>query len=101
MGYLFEGFLFSIGCLFEEFLVIADHHATGENELSVKAGDIVRVIKKDEETGAYSQEPCGGHKLLVQPREKLGSDMHIIRQCIWYCMYHVMCSHLWCHYITF
>ena len=51
----FEGFLFSIGCLFEEFVVIADHHATCENELSVKAGDIVRVIKKDEETGTYIQ----------------------------------------------
>ena len=35
--------------------MIADHHATCENELSVKAGDIVRVIKKDEETGTYIQ----------------------------------------------
>ena len=49
--------------------MIADHHATGENELSVKAGDIVRVIKKDEETGTNSQEPCGAHKLL--PRDSV------------------------------
>ena len=49
--------------------MIADHHATGENELSVKAGDIVRVIKKDEETGTNSQEPCGAYELL--PRDSV------------------------------
>ena len=42
--------LFSIGCLFEDFLVIEDYQADGVNELTVQKGDVVRVIKK-EETG--------------------------------------------------
>ena len=58
--------------------MIADHHATGENELSVKAGDIVRVIKKDEETGTNSQEPYGAHKLL--PREPCGAHELLPRE---------------------
>ena len=58
--------------------MIADHHATGENELSVKAGDIVRVIKKDEETGTNSQEPCGAHELL--PREPCGAHELLPRE---------------------
>ena len=41
---------FSIGCFFEDFLVIEDHEANGVNQLTVKKGDVVRVIKK-EETG--------------------------------------------------
>ena len=42
--------VFYIGCLFEDFLVIEDHEANGVNQLTVKKGDVVRVIKK-EETG--------------------------------------------------
>ena len=65
--------------------MIAEHHATGENELSVKAGDIVRVIKKDEETGANNQEPCGIHKLL--PRDGVYGTA-----CIMLCAAHYITS---------
>jgi len=40
--------LWSSGSVFEEFMVIVDYKATAESELSVKAGEIVKVIKKDE-----------------------------------------------------
>ena len=36
--------------MFEDLLVIEDHEANGVNQLTVKKGDVVRVIKK-EETG--------------------------------------------------
>jgi len=34
--------------LFEDFLVTEDFQADGVNQLTVKKGDIVRVIKKEE-----------------------------------------------------
>ena len=99
--------------------MIADHHATGENELSVKAGDIVRVIKKDEETGTNSQEPCGAHKLL--PRDSVyGTACIMLCAAIYTTLHHfpsisldeyqsitghnvqiIVCTKLASHYITF
>lgn len=36
------------GCLFEEFVVLADYDATTTGEISAKAGEKVKVIKKED-----------------------------------------------------
>ncbi len=39
------------GSVFEEYTVLADYQPTGDSEISAKAGDIVKVVKKDEMPG--------------------------------------------------
>ena len=34
--------------MFEDFLVVEDYQADGVNQLTVKKGDVVRVVKKEE-----------------------------------------------------
>ena len=56
--------------MFEDFLVIEDHQANGVNQLTVKTGDVVRVIKK-EETGVvkycfHCVRVCIISKLIVR-----------------------------------
>lgn len=42
-------FVSPAGNTFEEHVLIADYNASNDNELSVKAGDVVMVITKGEE----------------------------------------------------
>ena len=44
------------GSLFEEYLVLADYEATTDGEISAKAGDKVKVIRKEDSGREFSKQ---------------------------------------------